>query len=76
MRRARLPQPPRLAPAALARGGADPARDPGGRRETGVDIMQMEAGLDTGPMCWPKRTPIDRKTAGELTAELAESARG
>ena len=34
--------------------------------------MQMEAGLDTGPMLATLRTTIDRKTAGELTAELAE----
>lgn len=39
---------------------------------TGVTIMQMEAGLDTGPMLSTLRTTIERKTAGELTAELAE----
>lgn len=39
---------------------------------TGVTIMQMEAGLDTGPMLATLRTTIDRKTAGELTAELAD----
>jgi methionyl-tRNA formyltransferase len=39
---------------------------------TGVTIMQMEAGLDTGPMLATLRTVIERKTAGELTAELAE----
>lgn len=39
---------------------------------TGVTIMQMEAGLDTGPMLATLRTVIDGKTAGELTAELAE----
>jgi methionyl-tRNA formyltransferase len=39
---------------------------------TGVTIMQMEAGLDTGPMLASVSTPIDDKTAGELTAELAE----
>ncbi|MBS0478700.1 MAG: methionyl-tRNA formyltransferase, partial [Proteobacteria bacterium] len=38
----------------------------------GVGIMQMEAGLDTGPVLLEARTPIDRKTAGELTAELAQ----
>jgi methionyl-tRNA formyltransferase len=42
-----------------------------GDRETGVGIMQMEAGLDTGPVRLEGRTPIDGKTAGELTAELA-----
>ena len=39
---------------------------------TGITIMQMEAGLDTGPMLATIRTPIQDKTAGELTAELAE----
>jgi methionyl-tRNA formyltransferase len=39
---------------------------------TGVTIMQMEAGLDTGPMLATLRTLIERKTAGELTNELAE----
>ncbi|MGX7951963.1 methionyl-tRNA formyltransferase [Tsuneonella sp. HG249] len=39
---------------------------------TGVTIMRMEAGLDTGPMLSVARTPVDDKTAGELTAELAE----
>ncbi|WP_336986029.1 methionyl-tRNA formyltransferase [Altererythrobacter aquiaggeris] len=39
---------------------------------TGITIMQMEAGLDTGPMLATARTPIDDKTAGELTEELAE----
>jgi methionyl-tRNA formyltransferase len=37
---------------------------------TGVGIMQMEAGLDTGPVRLEKQTPVDGKTAGELTAEL------
>jgi len=42
-----------------------------GDAETGVGIMQMEAGLDTGPVRLEGRTPIDRKTAGDLTQELA-----
>jgi methionyl-tRNA formyltransferase len=42
-----------------------------GDAETGVTIMQMEAGLDTGPMLKFETTPIDVKTAGELTDELA-----
>jgi len=42
-----------------------------GDAETGVGIMQMEAGLDTGPVRLEGRTPIDGKTAGELTDELA-----
>jgi methionyl-tRNA formyltransferase len=42
-----------------------------GDEETGVDIMQMEAGLDTGPVRLEGRTPIAGKTAGELTDELS-----
>ena len=38
---------------------------------TGVAIMQMERGLDTGPVYIAGQTEIDGKTAGELTAELA-----
>lgn len=39
---------------------------------TGVTIMQMEAGLDTGPMLARARIPVGDKTAGELTEKLAE----
>jgi methionyl-tRNA formyltransferase len=39
--------------------------------ETGVGIMQMEAGLDTGPVRLEGRTSIDGKTAGALTDELS-----
>jgi methionyl-tRNA formyltransferase len=42
-----------------------------GDDETGVTIMQMEAGLDTGPMLHKVTTATGRKTTGELTAELA-----
>ena len=42
-----------------------------GDEQTGITIMQMEAGLDTGPMLLKKTTPIEAKTAGELTDELA-----
>ena len=38
---------------------------------TGVTIMQMERGLDTGPMLLTAETPVDAKTAGALTDELA-----
>ena len=38
---------------------------------TGVTIMQMEAGLDTGPMLARAAVPVDGKTAGMLTSELA-----
>ena len=43
-----------------------------GDAETAVDIMRMEAGLDTGPVLLEGRTPIAGKTAGELTSELAQ----
>ncbi|XUU59439.1 methionyl-tRNA formyltransferase [Erythrobacter sp. HA6-11] len=43
-----------------------------GDEVTGVTIMQMEAGLDTGPMLAKVHTPIEDKTTGELTEELAE----
>ena len=39
---------------------------------TGVTIMQMEAGLDTGPMLLAREVRIDRKNAGQLTDELAK----
>ena len=39
---------------------------------TGVTIMRMEEGLDTGPMLATARVPIEDKSAGELTDELAE----
>jgi methionyl-tRNA formyltransferase len=42
-----------------------------GDETTGVTIMRMEEGLDTGPMLLKRETGIDRKTAGELTNELA-----
>ncbi len=42
-----------------------------GDAETGVAIMQMAAGLDTGPVRLEARTSVDNKTAGDLTHELA-----
>lgn len=42
-----------------------------GDTETGVTIMQMDAGLDTGGMRLIGRTPVAVKSAGELTDELA-----
>ena len=41
-----------------------------GDTETGVTIMQMEAGLDTGPMLHKVSVPVGRKTTGELFGEL------
>lgn len=43
-----------------------------GDAQTGVTIMRMEAGLDTGPMLDSASTAVAGKTAGALTAELAE----
>jgi methionyl-tRNA formyltransferase len=42
-----------------------------GDEVTGVTIMQMERGLDTGPMLMSREIAVDRKTAGELTREIA-----
>ena len=42
-----------------------------GDAETGVMTMRMEEGLDTGPVLMAERTPIGRKTYGELHDELA-----
>jgi methionyl-tRNA formyltransferase len=42
-----------------------------GDETTGVTIMRMEEGLDTGPVLLKSKTDVDRKTAGELTGELA-----
>ncbi len=43
-----------------------------GDAETGVDLMRMEEGLDTGPVAREARTPIRASdTAGDLTAILA-----
>jgi len=39
---------------------------------SGVTIMQMEEGLDTGPMLLTRKLTLDRKTAGQITEELAE----
>lgn len=44
-----------------------------GDEETGVTIMQMEEGLDTGPMLAMERLPIlDTDTTGSLHDKLAE----
>lgn len=44
-----------------------------GMTETGVSIMQMDEGLDTGPVLLRVPTPVlPDETAGELTTRLAE----
>lgn len=42
-----------------------------GDTETGVTIMQMERGLDTGPMLAVRALPVGEQTSGELTGALA-----
>jgi methionyl-tRNA formyltransferase len=42
-----------------------------GDRETGAMVMQMDEGLDTGPVLMAERVAIGRKTAGELSALLS-----
>jgi methionyl-tRNA formyltransferase len=42
-----------------------------GDAETGVMVMHMEEGLDTGPVLMTERTNIGRKTYGELHDELS-----
>jgi methionyl-tRNA formyltransferase len=42
-----------------------------GDAQTGVMVMRMEEGLDTGPILMAERTAIGRKTFGELHDELA-----
>jgi len=42
-----------------------------GDAETGVMVMKMEAGLDTGPVLMAERVVVGRKTAGELTDQLS-----
>lgn len=46
-----------------------------GDGETGISLMQMDVGMDTGPVFAVRRLPIpDAMTAGELTPALAELA--
>jgi len=40
--------------------------------ETGVMVMRLEEGVDTGPVLMSERLPIGRKTYGELHDELDE----
>jgi methionyl-tRNA formyltransferase len=44
-----------------------------GDTETGAMVMRMDEGLDTGPVLLTARTPIGRKTSGELHDELART---
>ena len=79
-----LPQPILDAPSSAAststprccRAGAarrrSSARSWPATRSTGVTIMQMEAGLDTGPMLLKRAVEIEDKNAAQLTEELAK----
>lgn len=42
-----------------------------GDEETGVSLMQVEAGLDSGPVYAMKKTPIGDKNFGDIHDELA-----
>jgi methionyl-tRNA formyltransferase len=42
-----------------------------GDTESGVTIMQMDEGLDTGPMLLLRKLVLDRKNAGQVTEEMA-----
>ena len=43
---------------------------------TGITIMRMEPGLDTGPMLRVDSTPVEGKNSGELHDELARMGAG
>jgi methionyl-tRNA formyltransferase len=44
-----------------------------GDKETGVSIMLLDAGIDTGPVLLGKRLPLEgNETTGTLTAKLAD----
>jgi methionyl-tRNA formyltransferase len=42
-----------------------------GDAETGVMVMQMDEGLDTGPVLMAERVAVGRQTSGELAERLA-----
>ena len=42
-----------------------------GDAETGVMVMRMNEGLDTGPVLMAERVAVGRRTSGDLTAELS-----
>jgi methionyl-tRNA formyltransferase len=42
-----------------------------GDEETGVMVMQMDEGLDTGPVLMAEKVRIGRKTSGDLATELS-----
>jgi methionyl-tRNA formyltransferase len=47
-----------------------------GDRTSGVTIMRMDEGLDTGPMLLKRELSIDGKTTGQVTEEMAKIGAG
>jgi methionyl-tRNA formyltransferase len=47
-----------------------------GDKVTGITLMQMDEGLDTGPMLLKRELEIRSKTAGQVTDELAQIGAG
>ena len=47
-----------------------------GDLETGITLMQIDEGLDTGPMLLKREISIEGKNAGQLTEELAQVGAG
>jgi methionyl-tRNA formyltransferase len=43
-----------------------------GDEVSGVTIMRMDEGLDTGPMLLKRELPLDNKNAGQVTEEMAK----
>ena len=68
-----MPQRARIAVASLARRGAGSKAIEAGDAETGVSVMAMEPGLDTGPVLLTRTLPIQpHHTSGALLNDLAE----
>ena len=68
-----LSQYSRFAITTLARRRTDPSGDWAGDTETGITIMQMEEGLDTGPMLAKQAVPIlPQDTTASMHDKLAE----
>jgi hypothetical protein len=64
-------------PAALAVRGSGAGRDPRQGSDDRSQRLQMEAGLDSGPVFLKQETPISAtETAGQLTTRLAALSAG
>ena len=66
--RTRLPEPARLPAAALAGRGAIQRAIMAGDAETGIAVMKMEEGLDTGPVGMAERVAITPDMTRRRTA--------